>query len=57
MNKLEPRESVVVDREPFEELLRICRQYLAWRDRALDRECLAAIEQQMRAIIAKAEGR
>lgn len=39
------------------ELLAMCRAYVAWLDRSSDRECVAAIGEQMRVVIAKAEGR
>jgi hypothetical protein len=39
------------------DLLKCCQDHLAWLDRAPDRECRAAIDQAMRAAIAKAEGR
>ena len=38
------------------DLLAVCRDYVAWLDRAPDRECIAAIDEQMRAAIVKAEG-
>jgi hypothetical protein len=33
------------------ELLRLCREYLAWLDRAPNRECVSAIIEQMRALV------
>lgn len=39
------------------ELLTACRNYIAWVDRSETRECIAAIGEQVRDAIAKAEGR
>ena len=37
-------------------LLKVCEQYLAWHRREDDRECYAAIVDNMRAAVAKATG-
>jgi hypothetical protein len=39
------------------DLLVSCRDYIAWLNREPDRECVTAIIQNMRAAIAKGEGR
>lgn len=36
-------------------LLSCCRDYLAWADRASDRECIASIGERMRDIVGAAE--
>lgn len=46
----------IIERESgLSELLAVCRNYLAWLDRAPDRECIASIGEAMRAAVNKAK--
>lgn len=46
----------IIDRESeLPALLKVCRDYLAWLDRAPGRECIASIGEAMRAAVDKAE--